>query len=67
VKKMANRMAVRDVHPEEITNHRVADILRPLQQEKVLDLETFLGTEFSEWTTVFPERAAAATPGRGRG
>ncbi|MFW6075582.1 MAG: sulfotransferase family protein [Chloroflexota bacterium] len=58
LKDLGNRLALKRVRPEDHEDdvvQEVVEFLRPSQQEAVYELSRFLGRDFPDWTTTFPD------------
>ncbi|HEX2188300.1 MAG TPA: sulfotransferase [Longimicrobiaceae bacterium] len=61
IRRLGSRLATAPVRPEDTSDEEAIRYLRPIYREKVERLEEWLGRDFPDWSTVFPERAAAPT------
>jgi len=60
LKDFGHRLARSEVRPDDVDSTPVVEYLRPKFQQKVGELEAFLGRGFGRWTTTFPERVDAS-------
>lgn len=61
VKSLGSRLARQKVNPSAVDDQYLIERLRPEFQGKVLELESFLGRQFPEWTTTIPSRRQTAS------
>ena len=67
LRKLAVKLAVREVRTAEVPTEAVKAYLRPIQRRQTTELSELLGREFPEWTTLFPELAASGRTTAGVG